>query len=311
MSESIRRFVYLLGPTGVGKTQLSQQIAKQFHWPIINCDSVQAYGQINIGSAKPSKQERLDPPHFLFDYVEPPQRLTVARYICDVLSCLKKQDFKEALFVGGSGFYVQALEKGLYPGSKTPEKTKTKVSEWIKTQGICSLYEWLKEKDPDFAKTVSHKDHYRVRRAVEVMQSQEKTITQLKCEMAKKKRGPLPLHHSLKLGLRMDKQSLKERVVKRTDQMLADGWIEEVASLMDKGLVHWHPLESVGYREVRDFLKSKQQSQEELRLKIITSTMGLIKKQMTWFQRDQEILWFSPDEKERLFCQLRDWLKRH
>ncbi len=291
--------MYLLGPTGVGKTAISLDMAGQYHWPIINCDSVQTYRHLDIGSSKPTRKERDEVPHFLFDYVEPPERLTASEYIKDVVSCLKEHKLQQVLFVGGSGFYVQALEKGLYPQSNTSEEVRKQVAEWIETEGFESLYVWLKHRDPEWIKKVSDRDHYRLRRAVEIMKSQGKTITQLKQEMDCKNHSPLPTHLSIKLGLKMDREKLGKRIEKRTDEMLRRGLVEEVASLMERGLGQWPPMQSVGYREVQDFLKHGG-SREDLRSKIITGTMGLIKKQMTWFKRDKDIFWFSPDQKQKI-----------
>ncbi len=302
-------FVYLLGPTGVGKTEMSLEMARRYHWPVINCDSVQAYCHLNVGSSKPGLEERREVPHFLFDYVKPPERLTAAGYIGDVVSCLKKNRIRQALFVGGSGFYVQALEKGLYPRSKTSEEVKKEVSGWIKAEGFESLYIWLKQRDPELVKTVNPGDHYRLRRAVEIMKTQGKTITELKREMACKNNSPLPLHFSLKIGLKMNREDLKKRIERRTDQMLQCGLIEEVTSLLKRGFDHWPPLQSVGYREVRDFLKNGG-SKEELRSKIITSTMGLVKKQMTWFKRDKDIFWFHPDQEQEILNHIKTWFEK-
>ena len=306
---SIHHFVYLLGPTGVGKTEISLKIAEQYRWPIINCDSVQAYCHLDIGSSKPTRKERSEVPHFLFDYVEPPGRLTVAGYIKNVVSCLKKNKLQQALFVGGSGFYVQALEKGLYPRSNTSETVKKQVSEWIEAEGFESLYTRVEKRDPEWIKTVSSRDHYRLRRALEIMESQGNTITQLKEEMAHKNHSLLPTHSSLKLGLKMDKESLRKRIERRTDEMFDRGLIEEVASLVNRGLGDWPPLQSVGYREVQGFLKHGG-SHGELRSKIITSTMQLIKKQMTWFKRDKDILWFLPDQKQEIFDRMNVWFEK-
>lgn len=308
-SDPICRFIYLLGPTGVGKTEISLEIAKRIHWPIINCDSVQTYCHLNIGSSKPNLKKFCEIPHFLFDYVPPPKRLTAADYIKDVVSCLEENKINQTLFVGGSGFYVQALEKGLYPDSETSEEVKKEVSRWIEAGGFEFLYTWLKGRDPEFLKTVSPADHYRLRRAVEIMKARGKTITELKREMVCKNYSLLPRHVSLKLGLKMDKEDLKKRIEKRTDQMLQCGLIEEVSSLLKKGFGHWPALGSVGYREVLDFLENGG-TLEDLRLKIMTSTMRLIKKQTTWFKRDRDIFWFHPDEKRGILDFVKNWLEK-
>ena len=309
MNTGTHHFVYLLGPTGVGKTEISLEIARHYQWPVINCDSIQTYCHLNIGSSKPNLKKYSEVPHFLFDYVKPPERLTAAGYVKDVVSCLKKNKIKKAFFVGGSGFYVQALEKGLYPHSETSEKIRKEISKWMEIEGFEALYTWLKQRDPEVVKTVKPTDHYRLRRAVEIMKTQGKTITELKREMTEKNYSLLPPHSSLKLGLKMEKEELKKRIEKRTDEMLQCGLIEEVNDLLKRGFGQWPALRSVGYREVLEFLKNGG-TPGELREKIITSTMKLIKKQMTWFKRDRDIFWFHPGQKQEMLKHINNWLEK-
>ncbi|MCL4169836.1 UNVERIFIED_CONTAM: hypothetical protein GTU68_034700, partial [Idotea baltica] len=166
--------IFVVGPTATGKTELSLQLAEHLNWPIINCDSVQVYKNVNIGTAKPSLQEYQRATHYLFDFVEPAEKFTVAEYLKAVVECLKVNNIKNAIFVGGSGFYIQALEKGLYPESETPLKVQKDVDKWVTEDGMESLYQWMQANDPFFAKKISPNDHYRIRRAVEVMKTQNK-----------------------------------------------------------------------------------------------------------------------------------------
>ncbi len=298
MSDELAHFVYVIGPTASGKTDLSLQVAEKLQWPILNCDSVQVYKEVNIGTAKPSVEERSQVPHYLFDYVEPPAKLSAADYLRDVTQCLNENKINQALFVGGSGFYIQALQKGLYPETTAPSDIKNNIQMWIDDRGMGSLYEWVKENDPIFAEKISENDHYRVRRAVEVMLSQKKTLTELKNQMAEENHSVLPPHKSLKVGLRDDKEILRQRVELRTRRMLANGLVAEVEALVARGLKNWAPLASVGYKEVQAYLAG-QLNLNDLEARIVTSTMQLIKKQMTWFKRDPQIQWFSIEEQDK------------
>lgn len=303
---SSHKFLYVVGPTAVGKTELSLRLAETLQWPVVNCDSVQVYKEVNIGTAKPSAAELKRVPHFLFDYVPAPQKQTAAQYLQDVVGLLEKKKIEKAIFVGGSGFYVQALEKGLYPNSETPAEVKREVDLWIQSEGFAALYQWLKKKDEAFSLKISGNDHYRIRRAVEVMKTQQKTMTELKQQMSEESHSPLPEHQSLKIGIRQDKEVLRERVKTRTRQMLQAGFVEEVRLLLDQGLKDWAPMQSVGYKEVQNFLNSEQ-SEEDLFEYIVTSTMQLIKKQMTWFKRDSQIQWFSPDQMQEAVNFAGEW----
>lgn len=296
-------YIYVLGPTATGKTELSLQLAEKLGWPIINCDSVQVYKELNIGTAKPSSNELRRAQHFLFDYVEPPHKQTAAEYLDHVVDCLKVNSITNAIFVGGSGFYVQALEKGLYPESQTPLEVKNEIEKWIEEEGFEGLYGWLAEKDPEFSKQISENDHYRIKRAVEVMKTQNLTMTELKKEMKDENHSPLPKHQAIKIGLNDERTLLRARVEARTEKMLQAGLVEEVKSLREKGFDQWAPMQSVGYKEAQMHLDGKIPL-EELTERITTATMQLIKKQQTWFKRDGEIQWFKPSEIEAAL----DWL---
>ncbi|MEO0336906.1 MAG: tRNA dimethylallyltransferase, partial [Pseudomonadota bacterium] len=136
------------------------------------------------------------------------------------------------------------------------------------------------------------------RRAVEVMKTQNLTMTELKKQMSLENHSPLPEHKAIKVGLSDERSQLKTRVAARTQKMLAAGFIEEVESLRQKGLSQWAPMESVGYREVQMHLDGEIES-HELSERITTATLQLIKKQQTWFKRDYEIQWFLPSAREQ------------
>ena len=247
-------------------------------------------------------------PHYLFDYVEAPKTLTVADYVDDVVNVIDEKSLSDLIFVGGSGFYIQALEKGMFPNSETPLAIKKNIDTWIDEKGMSDLYLWLKENDIEATVAISENDHYRIRRAVEVMKTQNKKFSQLKKEMEKMNYSKLPKNDSIKVGLKMDKVHLRKRIEARAVKMIEKGLVEEVQSLLDQGLVGWSPMKSVGYKETIEFLEKKY-SQEQLLERIVISTMQLIKKQMTWFKRDESIHWFDVNEKEGAKTFVEGWSK--
>ncbi len=311
MAKVISKFIYVLGPTAVGKSQFSMGLSEALSalwdssssssssssWPIINTDSLQVYKSLDIGTAKPSLKDRQRLPHYLFDYIQGPKTLTAAQYIKDVLNVIQENKITQALFVGGSGFYIQALEKGLYPILPLSSEVQERVKKRIQSEGYEALYQWILKKDPDYAQKISANDHYRIKRAVEIMTNLNGvSITELKKKMALQSCSPLPEHRSLKIGFRMKKEDLLLRVTARTEQMINEGLIDEVRLLMTSDFSNsWAPLKSVGYKQVQDYLLHDQ-SLVELKENIILATMQLIKKQMTWLKRDQDILWFEPHE---------------
>ena len=305
MANSLSQFVFILGPTAVGKSGLALDVAKSKGWPLLNCDSVQTYKHVDIGTAKPTMSEQKQVPHFLFDYLDTNEKVDAASYLKKALLLIEQEGIEKALFVGGSGFYVQALEKGLYPEVEISAAIRSEVNRWISERGFDDLHAWISENDPEYIENVSQNDHYRIRRAVEVMKSQNIKMSGLKQKMLKAS-SPLPPHRRLKIGLQLERDELRERVRLRTKKMLADGLVEEVESLLEKGLRDWAPLQSVGYKQVLGFL-DKEIALADLPEKIVIATMQLAKKQMTWFRRDPDIEWFRGDDRKKAMARIHQW----
>ena len=190
--------------------------------------------------------------------------------------------------MGGSGFYIQALEKGMYPLQSVPEDISQKLKELQKQKGLDYLYQELKKKDPETAGQISPKDNYRIFRSLSLIESEGKSISQIKKEF-KEHKLPYPY---IKVGLSISKEKLLERVKKRTQNMVKEGLIEEIEALVKKGLRDWRPLNSVGYKEGLLYLDGKI-NKEDLLNQIIANTMALAKKQKTWFKKDKNIKWFE------------------
>lgn len=307
MPEDLARFIYIVGPTGIGKSNLAMALAESFHLPILNCDSIQVYTELDIGSAKPTLDDRKRVPHYLVDYVKPPQQLTVGDYLRDVEKTVQDHRITQALIVGGSGFYVRALEKGVYPGSTPSPAVKEEVSQWIATEGYESLYQWIQERDPGFGQKLKSNDHYRIRRTVELMRSQNRSMTELKQLMETENHSILPKNCSIKIGLKEDREKIRQIVYRRTEAMLRAGLIDEVSALVQQGWSEWAPLQSVGYKEVQQFLRGEI-AREQLQDQIVTSTMQLVKKQMTWFKADTQIHWFHPSQTNEIASFVNSWI---
>lgn len=284
--------IFVVGSTASGKSDWALRLAQEFGGVIVNCDSVQVYQKLDIGSAKPSKQEQALVPHYLLDYVPPGEEMTAGIYTRDFYACMEKVPAGVPVFVvGGTGFYFMAIEKGMYPVLPVPEEIKAKVAEDLEsTDGAQRLHQELLEKDPEYGAKIHLSDHYRIGRAIELIRSQGKSVTQIQSEFAQaQQQFPFPL---LKIGPAWDRELLKERIHLRTQKMLASGLIEEVRSLLDEGLESWAPMNSVGYKETIAFLKNEMTESELVEL-IAQNTRQLAKRQRTWFQRDKEIHWFD------------------
>lgn len=303
------KVVFWVGATGTGKSSLALELAPRFGAAIVNADSVQMYRRLDIGSAKPSVAERKTLPHFLFDFVNPPETLTAGEFnrrFFELTEDIAGQ-VPVILVVGGTGFYYQAIEKGLLPIPKANTEYQTRVFADIAESGGAERYHAeLATLDAETAKRIHVRDHYRIVRALDIIHATQKPLSKILAEhQSGGPRFPFPL---LKVGLRRPKDELESIIRIRTGRMIADGWIDEVRGLLQDGLGEWEPLRSVGYKQCVEFL-SNQISAADLPDKIVQETMKLAKKQRTWFGRDSEIQWFHPSEKPAIEQKLDAFLK--
>ncbi len=274
---------------------MALRLAEKFQGAIVNCDSIQVYRSLDIGSAKPPPQDLARVPHFLFDYVPEGDEMTAGRYSRDFFSVLKSLEgrFPVVFVVGGTGFYFQAIEKGMFPIGAANSETLLQVESEVK-ENPGKVHDELKLRDPTTALKISVNDHYRLARAVEIIRTSGRAVSEIKREFESQREGfPYPL---LKLGIRISKEQLEPHVRQRTEKMIEAGLIQEVQGLLEKGLGSWGPLQSVGYKEVLQFLLGGLADIEALKSLITQNTLRLAKKQRTWFQRDSEIQWFGPGQ---------------
>lgn len=287
--------VFILGPTASGKTNLAIKAAQKLGGEIINADSIQVYKSLDIGSAKPTKVELSQAPHHLIGHLEEGSSYTAGEFRREVLDVIEKRSkagIKKFYVVGGSGFYIKALLNGLYEIPEVPEELQAQIQK----ENIEDLYVELKRVDPVAAEKINANDSYRIARAIEVYRATGTPFSEFKDKFT---RDPFP-HKFIKIGLRTEKENLKDRVKKRAEKMLEDGLIEEVKNLIEKGFEDWDALQSVGYKEALMFVKGEL-PKEQLLEEIVKNTMGLIKRQMTWFKKDQDMNWFDVfDSQEKI-----------
>jgi tRNA dimethylallyltransferase len=280
----------IVGPTATGKSTWALNEAVKNKGEILNADSVQIYKYLDIGSAKPSREEQGRVPHHLFDLVEPSQLFTAGDYRREALKIIEERLAEAPLYiVGGSGFYIQALEKGMYPVQPISSSIKAEVDEIVKNG---ELFSKIQSVDPKTAQKNGPNDHYRNRRALEVSLSEGRPFSQIESDFAAAKNSLGDRFTLKKIGLNLDRVVLRERVAKRVQMMLENGLLDEVQALIDRGFSDTRALSSVGYRECVDHLAGRLKY-DELAPLIVTSTMQLAKRQANWFKRDREISWIS------------------
>ena len=294
----IQKAIFLVGTTASGKSDWALSMAEEVSGVILNCDSIQMYDHLKIGSAQPTAEEKAKAPHHLFATVQPPQEVTAGQYRRNHLEILKSLT-TPAFVVGGTGFYFQALEKGMFAAPAADEKIQETIEEELREPGGEDiLWNELNKMDPVSAAKIHKNDHYRLVRAVEVIRREGRPLSEIKKEFEAQSE-PYPWSY-LKIGVRWSKEQLELRVKLRTEKMLELGLVDEVKGLLSQGLESWAPLQSVGYKEVLMMLKENK-NEAWLKEEIIKNTMRLAKKQRTWFQRDPDILWLEGASDFKIF----------
>lgn len=310
---SLRKRIFFLGSTASGKSEWALEAAELLSGVIFNCDSIQVYKDLEIGSASPSLEDKERVPHFLFNYVSFPEVLTLGDYYRDFWAHEKSIPQGRPLFVvGGTGFYFRALEKGLLEIPPVPPSILSEIEGDLKDpQKAELLYAELLQADPLSSRHIHINDKYRLARALAVLRAHGRTPRQFEDEHA----PPSYDNSILKVGIQYTKEELLPRVRARVSMMVKKGLIDEVERaclrMEDQG-IHWKdsssriwkPLEAIGYRETVDFLRGNLH-QSLLEEEIVQQTMKLIKKQKTWFQRDPKIHWFRPTDKKEWIVQAR------
>ncbi len=297
--------VVLLGPTAVGKTELSIRLAKLLSCDIISADSRQIYQDIDIGTAKPTKEEQEAVKHHFIDILPLTEYYSAAQYESDVLSLLEQQFQKNsfALMVGGSMMYIDAVTKGIDDIPTIEDETREMMRQKFETEGLDALSAELKLLDPDYYELVDKKNHKRIVHALEICYQTGRTYTSFRKNQTKER--PFRI---VKVGLRRERENLFSRINARVDQMMRQGLMDEVRKVYP--LRELNALNTVGYKELFKVLDGEW----ELRMaveRMKKNTRVYAKKQMTWFAHDEEIHWIDVDKLtiEQQIQQIRELLE--
>lgn len=283
--------VIILGPTAVGKSELALELAQKFSFEIINADSMQLYRGMDIGSAKPSLKERSLVTHHLIDIKDPDEEFSAAQFKNEARNIIFSltQEGKWALVVGGTGFYLKALIKGLFPAPSADLKLRRKLREKGEAKGKWYLYQELEKVDPEAASKIHPNDDFRIIRALEVFYLTGKPISQQQ-KKHQFKHSPFIV---LKIGLMRDRKEIYHRIEQRVDKMIKSGLVEEVKQLSKRGYpLTIKPFQSLGYKQILNYLQGDLSLDEAVSL-IKRNTKRYAKRQLTWFRKDPEIKWFT------------------
>ena len=288
----MQKVIVICGPTASGKTALSIELANKINGEIVSADSMQIYKEMNVGTAKPSKEEMQGIKHYLIDCVEPTRRYSVSDFKNDAIKAIEKilEDRKNPIVVGGTGLYVNSLIYGIdYPEINTDFEYRKKLEERAEREGLEKLYEESYKIDEEAMKSISHNDKKRILRVLEIFKETGKTKTQV--EIESKKNG---IKYDYRVfAIDMPRDVLYERINKRVDLMLENGLIEEVKNIYEKyGKELITSIQAIGYKEVIEYLEGRY-SKEEMIEKIKMETRRYAKRQITWFKKIDNIIWLD------------------
>lgn len=287
-----KTLVVLLGPTGIGKTELSLSLAKLLSSPIVSADSRQIYNTIKIGTAAPTEAELSQVKHYFVGSLNLEDYYSAAQYESDVMELLDSlfTTHDTILMTGGSMMYIDAVTKGIDDIPTVDDETREILKQRLESDGLDTLLKELKLLDPEYYNIVDKKNHKRIVHALEICYMTGRTFTSFRTNTKKKR--PFRI---LKIGLRMDREKLFDRINRRVDKMVEDGLVEEAKGVYH--LRHLNSLNTVGYKEIFKYIDGEwdlQTAKERLK----KNTRVYAKKQMTWFKHDEEIHWFDKDKKE-------------
>ncbi len=303
--------IVLVGPTAIGKTSLSLDIAETFDAEIISMDSMQVYRYMNIGTAKASDDERKRVPHYLIDIRDPDQQYDAALFVQDALAAIKDiiSRNKIPLITGGTGMYLNSLVNGLFEEIKVDSRTRKSVHSFFQEEGREAAYKRLVEIDPDTARRVHLNDTQRLLRGLEIFAATGKSWSKHIAEQ-KKQQKKIIFHNLLGIGLHCERSILYERIETRADLMMKNGFPEEVESLFDMGYTEKLPsMQSIGYKQVAQYILGTV-SYEQTVSEMIRDTRRYAKRQFTWFRKNDFLHWFLKSEQKEIFASIQSLLKK-
>lgn len=286
----MKKVLAIVGPTAVGKTSLSIDLAKQFPIEIISGDSMQVYNGMDIGTGKVTAKEMGDVPHYMLDIKQPYESFSVAEFkqhVQEHISNITSRD-KLPVIVGGTGLYIQSV---LYDYDFTERKRDVELTNrlegYVQQHGVMPLYEKLQKIDPEQADKIHPNNYRRVIRALEIYETTGLTMSDYHAAQERD-----AIYDYLIIGLEMERELLYENISKRVDEMIKRGLIEEVNILYEAGLENSQAMKAIGYKELLPYLKGELSLEESIQL-LKRNSRRYAKRQFTWFKNKMDVEWFD------------------
>jgi tRNA dimethylallyltransferase len=286
--------VIVLGPTAVGKSRVAVDLALRFDGEVISGDSVQVYRGFDVGADKPTADARRGVAHHLIDIVGPEAQFTAADFVRGALAAAGGIGSRGRLPIvaGGSGLYIKALIDGLFPGPGRDPALRAALESEARDRGLGVLFRRLEAVDPAYARRIHSGDGIRIIRALEVYETTGRPIS----EHFRATESPVRGRRILRLGLRLERETLNRRIDDRVERMFERGLVEEVRGLLEKGVPKTAaPFRALGYSQVLRHLGGEI-SRDEAVAQTKIDTRHYAKRQMTWFRKMDGVVWFCPDD---------------
>ncbi len=298
-----KTLIVITGPTAVGKTALCMDIAKHFNIPIINADSRQIYRELKIGTARPSNKQMSEVKHYFVGTLGMDDYYSASLYEQQVLKLLdelfKTSDY--ALLSGGSMMYIDAVCNGIDDIPTVDDETRNTLKKRLLMEGLGSLCEELRQRDPEYYEIVDKQNPRRVVHALEICVMTGKPYSSFRKQ--EKKARPFRI---IKIGLTRPREELYKRINRRVDKMMKEGLLEEAQQMYPKRELN--ALNTVGYKEMFEYMKGKWTLHEAVE-RIKGNTRRYARKQLTWYKKDEQIRWFHPDDKEEIISYIEQQTK--
>ena len=295
--------VVITGPTAVGKTALTMQLAQHYDVPIINADSRQIYRELKIGTAAPTAEQQQLVKHYFVGTKSIDDYYNASMYEQEVLELLDAERSTFHVLSGGSMMYIDAVCNGIDDIPTVRDDIREEMKRRYAEEGLEALCEDLRRLDPEHYAIVDRQNHRRVIHALEICYQTGRTYTSFRTQQ--KKERPFRI---VKIGLNRDREELYNRINQRVDQMMEDGLLDEVKSLISKR--NTNALNTVGYKELFDYLDGRWSLDEAVE-RIKGNTRRYARKQLTWYKRDADMRWFHPDNIEEILNYLTQYEKVH
>jgi tRNA dimethylallyltransferase len=293
---------FIVGPTGAGKSALAMTVAERSNCEIINADSRQFYRGMDLGTAKPSAEDRTRVPHHLIDVRDPDESLDVAEFAQLARAAIEEiaARGRNPLVVGGSGLYLRVIRGGIFGGPAASREIRDRLAKVAAENGVEQLHRRLREIDPEAANRIGVNDLYRVMRALEVFELTGETIS----AHQRRHRFADVGYDILTVGVEVERKKLYEAIDRRFDAMVAAGLVAEVRALIESGYSpEKPPLSTIGYKQIAAHLRGEMTLADAVAL-AKQESRRLAKRQLTWFRREPEIVWLDPERGAQDACGL-------